>query len=358
MGKLLMFQIALLESDIWDTIDPNSGSNVAVVSAKINNPVVKTDTVDINTNDGVMDFSEAQGLHYSNRKIEVTLRKTSGSTYDFDAFRRKYLGRMVKCVFEEFTQTTGQYYYYGRLIDITDDYKSDFRTVTLTIDANPFRRSTFSPITTNVTINASGNLMPATSSATIETVASLGTMQYSYVDDYPAKSITTFISGGSSTHNHGTLYLTVSGIEPRKVYHFNVGYVTNGGSVTIRDANKNGTIIKDKINNALDNTEFATVSSTIVLCFNVASGNTQFGYISLFLSDFTSTHLINGDKIQTPTYEALTQDVIVNVGGKQTTLYAGSTSNPYFTIPSGGCDITATGENDGILKLSYEQEML
>ena len=96
MGKLLMFQIALLESDTWDIIDPNSGSNVAVVSAKINNPVVKTDTVDINTNDGVMDFSEAQGLHYGNRKIEVTLRKTSGSTYDFDAFRRKHLRRMVK----------------------------------------------------------------------------------------------------------------------------------------------------------------------------------------------------------------------------------------------------------------------
>ena len=359
MGKLLMFQIALLESDIWDVIDPNSGSTVAVVSAKIDNPVVKTDTVDINTNDGVMDFSEAQGLHYGNRNIEVTLRKTSGSTYDFDAFRRKYLGRMVKCMFEEVTQTTGQYYYYGRLIDITDDYKSDFRTVNLTIDANPFRRSTFAPMTTNVTINASGNLMPATSSATIETVASLGTMQYSYVDDYPAKSITTFISGGPSSQGHGTLYLTVSGLEPGKVYHFNVGHATNGGSVTIRDATKNGTIIKDKIKgNALDDPEFTSVSSTIVLCFNVASGNTRFGFISLFLSDFTSTHLINGDKIQTPTYEALTQDVVVNVNGKQTTLYAGSTSNPYFTIPSGGCDITATGETAGILKLSYEQEML
>ena len=354
MGKLLTFMMRLHGSSTWDEIVPETGKQVTVVSATINNPAVKTDTVDINTYDGVLDFSSVQGIHYGNRNIEVTLRKIAGSTYDFDALRRKYLGQIVDCRFE----TTSGYYYYGRLTDIEDDYQQDFRTITLTIDAYPFRRPAGGKTKANVTINASGNLMPATSSATIETVSSLGTMQYSYVDDYPAKSITTFISGGSSTHNHGTLYLTVSGIEPRKVYHFNVGYVTNGGSVTIRDATKNGTIIKDKINNALDNTEFAAVSSTIVLCFNVASGNTQFGYISLFLSDFTSTHLINGDKIQTPTYEALTQDVIVNVDGKQTTLYAGSTSNPYFTIPSGGCDITATGENAGILKLSYEQEML
>lgn len=356
MGKLLMFQIALLESDTWDIIDPNSGSNVAVVSAKINNPVVKTDTVDINTNDGVMDFSEAQGLHYGNREIEVTLRKTSGSTYDFDAFRRKYLGRMVKCMFEEVTQTTGQYYYYGRLIDITDDYKSDFRTVTLTIDANPFRRSTFAPVATNVTINASGNLMPATSSATIETVASLGTMQYSYVDDkYLGKDMVIYLPGSTALPRDGTLYLTVTGLTANKKYKLLFAAPTNAGNITIRDASKTGTIIKGALK---DSAEFTTMSSTIVLCFNVTFGNTQFNNISLLLSDFTSTHLINGDKIQTPTYEALTQDVIVNVDGKQISLYAGSTSNPYFTIPSGGCDITATGETAGILKLSYEQEML
>ena len=100
------------------------------------------------------------------------------------------------------------------------------------------------------------------------------------------------------------------------------------------------------------------MSSTIVLCFNVVYGNTQFNNISLFLADFASVHLDNGDKVETPTYEALTQDVVVSVNGKQISLSAGSTSNPYFTIPRGGCDITATGETAGILKLSYEQERL
>ena len=198
--------------------------------------------------------------------------------------------------------------------------------------------------------------MPATSSAAIETVASLGTMQYSYVDDkYLGKDMVIYLPGSLGLPRTGTLYLTVTGLTANKKYKLAFAAPTNGGNITIRDASKTGTILKGALK---DSAEFTTMSSTIVLCFNVTFGNTQFNNISLFLSDFTSTHLINGDKIQTPTYESLTQDVVVNVDGKQTTLSAGSTSNPYFTIPRGGCDITATGETAGILKLSYEQEIL
>ena len=352
MGKLLTFRMRLHGASTWDEIVPETGKQVVVVSATINNPATKTDTVDINTNDGVLDFSEAQGIHYGNRNIEVTLRKIAGSTYDFDALRRKYLGRMVDCRFE----VTSGYYYYGRLTDIVDDYQQDFRTITLTIDAQPFRRSVDGETKANVTINASGNLMPATSSAAIETVASLGTMQYSYVDDkYLGKDMAIYLPGSAALPRNGTLYLTVTGLTSNKKYKLAFAAPTNAGNITIRDASKTGTILKGALK---DSAEFTTMSSTIVLCFNVTFGNTQFNNISLLLSDFTSTHLINGDKIQTPTYESLTQDVIVNVDGKQTTLSAGSTSNPYFTIPRGGCDITATGETAGILKLSYEQEML
>lgn len=356
MGKSLVFSIRLDGSNTWETFSADYGTPVIVVSEKIDNPVVKTDTVDINANDGVLDFSEAQGLHYGNRNIEVTLRKIAGSTYNFDLFRRTYLGRMVNCRFEEVTQTTGRYYYRGRLVDITDDYKADFRTVTLTIDAKPFRRSVDGETKVNVTVNAAGSLMPAVSSATIETVASLGTMQYSYVDDkYLGKDMVIYLPGSLGLPRTGTLYLTVTGLTANKKYKLAFAAPTNGGNITIRDASKTGTIIAAALKDA---TEFTTISSTIVLCFNVIFGNTQFNNISLFLADFTSVHLSNGDKVETPTYEALTQDVVVNVDGKQTTLSAGSTSNPYFTIPRGGCDITATGETAGILKLSYEQEML
>ena len=352
MGKLLTFRMRLHGESTWDEIVPETGKQVAVVSATINNPATKTDTVDINTNDGVLDFSEAQGIHYGNRNIEVTLRKIAGSTYDFDALRRKYLGQMVDCRFE----VTSGYYYYGRLTDIVDDYQHDFRTITLTIDAQPFRRSVTGKTKVNVTVNAAGSLMPATSSATIETVASLGTMQYSYVDDkYLGKDMVIYLPGSTALPRTGTLYLTVTGLTANKKYKLAFAATTNAGNITIRDASKTGTILKGALK---DSAEFTTMSSTIVLCFNVTFGNTQFNNISLLLSDFTSTHLVNGDKIQTPTYEALTQDVFVNVDGKQTTLSAGSTSNPYFTIPRGGCDITATGETAGILKLSYEQEIL
>ena len=352
MGELLTFRMRLHGASTWDEIVPETGKQVAVVSATINNPATKTDTVDINTNDGVLDFSEAQGIHYGNRNIEVTLRKIAGSTYDFDALRRKYLGQMIDCRFE----VTSGYYYYGRLTDIVDDYQQDFRTITLMIDAYPFRRPAGGKTKSNVTINASGSLMPATSSATIETVASLGTMQYSYVDDkYLGKDVVIYLPGSTALPRTGKLYLTVTGLTANKKYKLAFAAPTNGGNITIRDASKTGTILKGALK---DSAEFTTMSSTIVLCFNVTFGNTQFNNISLFLSDFTSTHLVNGDKIQTPTYEALTQDVVVNVDGKQISLSAGSTSNPYFTIPRGGCDITATGETAGILKLSYEQEIL
>ena len=352
MGKLLTFRMRLHGASTWDEIVPENGKQVAVVSATINNPATKTDTVDINTNDGVLDFSESQGIHYGNRNIEVTLRKISGSTYDFDALRRKYLGQMVDCRFE----VTSGYYYYGRLTDIVDDYQQDFRTITLTIDAQPFRRSVTGKTKVNVTVNAAGSLMPATSSATIETVASLGTMQYSYVDDkYLGKDVVIYLPGSTALPRTGTLYLTVTSLTANKKYKLAFAAPTNGGNITIRDASKTGTILKAALK---DSVEFTTMSSTIVLCFNVFYGNTQFNNISLLLSDFTPTYLINGDKIQTPTYEALTQDVVVSAGGKQISLSAGSTSNPYFTIPSGGGYITATGETAGILTLSYELEML
>lgn len=356
MGNPLVFSIRLDGSNAWETFSADYGTPVIVVSAKIDNPVVKTDTVDINANDGVLDFSEAQGLHYGNRNIEVTLRKIAGSTYNFDLFRRTYLGRMVNCRFEEVTPTTGRYYYRGRLVDITDDYKADFRTITLTIDAQPFRRSVDGETKANVTINASGNLMPAASSATITTETTNGTMQYSYVDDaFLGKDVVIYLPGSVFNPTTGALYLTVTGLTANKKYKLLFATPTNVGNITIRDASKTGTILKGALK---DSAEFTTMSSTIVLCFNVTFGNTQFNNINLLLSDFTSTHLVNGDKIQTPTYETLTQDVVVNVDGKQTTLSAGSTSNPYFTIPRGGCDITATGETAGTLKLSYEQEML
>lgn len=351
MGKLLTFRMRLHGASTWDEIVPETGKQVVVVSATIDNPATKTDTVDINTNDGVLDFSEAQGIHYGNRNIEVTLREIAGSTYDFDEFRRKYLGRMVDCRFE----VTSGYYYYGRLTDIVDDYQQDFRTITITIDAYPFRRPAGGKTKANVTVNASGSLMPATSSATIETDAPT-MMRYSYVDDtYLGKDMVIHLPGSTALPTTGKLYLTVNGLTANKKYKLLFSVPTNAGNITIRDASKTGTILKGALK---DSAEFTTMSSTIVLCFNVTFGNTQFNNISLLLSDFTSTHLINGDKIQTPTYETLTQDVIVNVGGKQISLSAGSTSNPYFTIPRGGCDITATGETAGILKLSYEQEML
>ena len=45
MRELLTFMMRLHGSSIWDEIVPDTGKQVAVVSATINNPAVKTDTV-------------------------------------------------------------------------------------------------------------------------------------------------------------------------------------------------------------------------------------------------------------------------------------------------------------------------
>ena len=127
MGKLLTFRMRLHGASTWDEIVPETGKQVAVVSATINNPATKTDTVDINTNDGVLDFSEAQGIHYGNRNIEVTLRKIAGSNYDFDALRRKYLGQMVLSP-EEIAEILGKI---DRLTKFAEDIKDSALTKAL-----------------------------------------------------------------------------------------------------------------------------------------------------------------------------------------------------------------------------------
>ena len=209
MGELLTFMMRLHGSSTWDEIVPNTDKQVVVVSATISNPTVKTDTVDINTYDGVLDFSSVQGIHYGNRYIKVSLRKTNGSTYDFDALRRKYLGQVVDCRFD----TTSGYYYYGRMTAIEDDYQQDFRTITLTIDANPFRQPVSGATTVEIPVHNTSDLMPSfptspnISSGSDETG---GIVKYRYTKNSSGSHDISMSVSGSATK--GYVYLTVTGL--------------------------------------------------------------------------------------------------------------------------------------------------
>lgn len=359
MGGLLTFMMRLHGSSTWDEIVPDTGKQVAVVSAAIDNPVVKTDTIDINTYDGVLDFSGVQGIHYSNRDIKVTLRKIAGSTYDFDALRRKYLGQIVDCRFE----TASGYYYYGRLTDIEDDYQQDFRTITLTIDANPFRQPVSGATTVEIPVYNTSDLMPASQGdANIDTGtdATGGVVNYSYTENSLGSHDISMSVSGSATK--GYVYLTVTGLTAGGKYGLDVKGIYGNSYITIRDGSKTGDIIGES--EIRQPTTFTPPSTSVVLVFTTSSSNARFLFVSLSLARWTATHIDGGDRVVSPTYLPRAYNINIEVFDRDrnnisAVLKANTSMNPYFIIPRSGADIFATADGkSGTLEIEYMKERL
>ena len=358
MGELLTFMMRLHGSSTWDEIVPNIDKQVVVVSATISNPTVKTDTVDINTYDGVLDFSSVQGIHYGNRHIKVSLRKINSSTYDFDALRRKYLGQIVDCRFE----TTSGYYYYGRLTAIEDDYQQDFRTITLTIDANPFRQPVSGATTVEIPVHNTSDLMPSfptSPNISSGSDATDGVVKYKYTKNSSGSHDISMSVSGSATK--GYVYLTVTGLNDGSEYKLDFKEIYGNSYVTIREGSKTGNIIGEK--EIRKPTTFTAPPSAIVLVFTTSSSNASFLSVSLSLAQFTTTHIDNGDRIVSPTYLPRGYNINVEVSDgnriiTSTVLKASTLTNPYFIIPRGGADILATSAVGGILEIEYMKELL
>ena len=355
MGELLTFMMRLHGSSTWDEIVPNTDKQVVVVSATISNPTVKTDTVDINTYDGVLDFSSVQGIHYGNRYIKVSLRKTNGSTYDFDALRRKYLGQIVDCRFE----TTSGYYYYGRMTAIEDDYQQDFRTITLTIDANPFRQPVSGATTVEIPVYNTSDLMP--SSQASPNISSGTNVIYRYTKNLIiGHDISMSVSGAATK---GYVYITITGLAAGSEYKLGFKEISGNSYITIRDGSKTGTIIGES--EIREPTTFTSPSGgTIVLVFTTSSSNASFLSVVLSLAQSTTTHIDNGDRVVSPTYLPREYNINVEVSDgnriiTSTVLKANTLANPYFIIPRGGADILATADGkSGTLEIEYTKELL
>lgn len=355
MGELLTFMMRLHGSSTWDEIVPNTDKQVVVVSATIGNPEVKTDTVDINTYDGVLDFSSVQGIHYGNRYIKVSLRKTNGSTYDFDALRRKYLGQIVDCRFE----TTSGYYYYGRLTAIEDDYQQDFRTITLTIDANPFRQPVSGATTVEIPVHNTSDLMP--SSQASPNISSGTNVIYRYTKNLISGHDISMSVSGSATK--GYVYITITGLTAGSKYKLGFKKISGNSYITIRDGSKTGTIIGES--EIREPTTFTSPSGgTIVLVFTTSSSNASFLSVVLSLAQSTTTHIDNGDRVVSPKYLPRGYNINVEVSDgnriiTSTILKANTLTNPYFIIPRGGADILATADGkSGTLEIEYTKELL
>ena len=355
MGELLTFMMRLHGSSTWDEIVPNTDKQVVVVSATISNPKVKTDTVDINTYDGVLDFSSVQGIHYGNRYIKVSLRKINGSTYDFDALRRKYLGQIVDCRFE----TTSGYYYYGRLTAIEDDYQQDFRTITLTIDANPFRQPVSGATTVEIPVHNTSDLMP--SSQASPNISSGTNVIYGYTKNLiRGHDISMSVSG---TATKGYVYITITGLSASSEYKLDFRKIYGNSYITIRDGSKTGTIIGES--EIREPTTFTSPSGgTIVLVFTTSSSNASFLAVSLSLAEYTSTHIDGGDRVVSPTYFPKNHDINIDITGEDGSrnscvLKKGTSMNPYFVVPRGGAEIIATADGQsGTLQIKYMKELL
>lgn len=355
MGELLTFMMRLHGSSTWDEIVPNTDKQVVVVSATISNPTVKTDTVDINTYDGVLDFSSVQGIHYGNRYIKVSLRKTNGSTYDFDAMRRKYLGQIVDCRFD----TTSGYYYYGRLTAIEDDYQQDFRTITLTIDAKPFRQPVSGATTVEIPVHNTSDLMP--SSQASQNISSGTNVIYRYTKNLiRGHDISMSVSG---TATKGYVYITITGLAAGSEYKLGFKEISGNSYITIRDGSKTGTIIGES--EIREPTTFTSPSGgTIVLVFTTSSSNASFLSVVLSLAQSTTTHIDNGDRVVSPKYLPRGYNINVEVSDgnriiTSTILKANTLTNPYFVIPRGGADILATADGkSGTLEIEYTKELL
>ena len=360
MGELLTFMMRLHGSSTWDEIVPNTDKQVVVVSATISNPTVKTDTVDINTYDGVLDFSSVQGIHYGNRYIKVSLRKTNSSTYDFDALRRKYLGQIVDCRFE----TTSGYYYYGRMTAIEDDYQQDFRTITLTIDANPFRQPVSGATTVEIPVHNTSDLMPdsqAAANITTETDATGGIINYSYTENsYGSHDISMSVYGSATK---GYVYLTVTGLTVGKKYNLEVNRIYGNAHITIRAGSKTGAIIPGG-SEIKKTTMFTSPSTSVVLVFTTSSSSARFMLVRLHLAEMSITHVDGGDRVVSPTYFPKNHDINIDVTGEDGSrnscvLKKGTSMNPYFVIPRGGSEIIATADGQsGTLQIKYMKELL
>lgn len=355
MSELLTFMMRLHGSSTWDEIVTDTDKQVVVVSATIGNPAVKTDTVDINTYDGVLDFSSVQGIHYGNRYIKVSLRKINGSTYDFDALRRKYLGQIVDCRFE----TTSGYYYYGRLTAIEDDYQQDFRTITLTIDANPFRQPVSGATTVEIPVHNTSDLMP--SSQASPNISSGTNVIYGYTKNLiRGHDISMSVSG---TATKGYVYITITGLSASSEYKLDFRKIYGNSYITIRDGSKTGTIIGES--EIMEPTTFTSPScGTIVLVFTTSSSNASFLSVVLSLAQSTTTHIDNGDRVVSPTYLPRGYNINVEVSDgnriiTSTILKANTLTNPYFVIPRWGADIIATADGkSGTLEIEYTKELL
>lgn len=102
----------------------------------------KTSSVDVPGMNGVLDFSEVNGLFFKNRTITISVALTEAATFNFEGFKSVYLGRVVDIMVDIDPDLDGLQsilpYYTGRLSIKNDNGREQLREFDLVLDADPF----------------------------------------------------------------------------------------------------------------------------------------------------------------------------------------------------------------------------
>ena len=383
---LLNFKHRLSGSTAWITLP----ADVIVKQRTVKGPRVKTNYANIPNVNGVLDYSEVMGLYYDTKTVEVSLLGTSNSTYDFDGLRRAILGRKLDFQFSDDTKAFyEEYYHTGRVVEIEDDFRQDFRTVKLIMDCDPLRKPVRGAYVSSVNVYSLSDVNLLTGNETLlytgEGAGGWNTIQDPNARSYAnsgGSEITITVKKNSGAADTATILPEVSiqipvSLVASKPYtfqcdspngtaHLRLEYKNAAGALIIKDLefDKNGQVVIDSLSITSGGKVYTLSVAYIVLTAKTAA-STPFKNIWFAKSVVVST-LQNGDTPVTPVFpqEIKTGKAWIFVNGVKTEWRAGEKQPlPTFVLKEGANDIyiiTSEGATFGstYAHVSYERLVL
>lgn len=342
--------------DGWEWVVPRTNPQVVISLFEIKGPEVKRDTIDLTSVDGVIDYSDVLGLHFTNKTIHFKLRGIADSTFNFEAFRRKYLGQLVELSRETVWQAG--YVHKGRVISIDDNGREDFRELDVVIDAEPYRYPLGGKVAVTVPLIPNTSLLTG-SEETTKAGASDPHPRLSRITDYDTSGGTKAIVDQDPQYDFDESFcpdveikLPISFVGRHYFFHADTvnGYceiLDRSGSVSSKvEADANGV--------------FEAPSSNVwVKLASKTSAPAVFNNIGFHMvnNDYTQTI---GDRNEVPTFSARNKDMVVWVNGKKVLVRAGETENPYIVLRAGKNRVIAMSDvtTQTFFSMDYEEVRL
>lgn len=385
---LLGFKYRLSGTAAWITLP----ADVVVKQRTVKGLRVKTNYANIPNVNGVLDYSEVMGLYYDTKTVEVSLLGTANSTYDFDGLRRAILGRKLDFQFSDDTKAFNEAYYHtGRVVEIEDDFRQDFRTVKLIMDCEPFRKPVGGAHIDTVNVYSLAAVSLLTGNETV-LYAGEGAGGWNTIQDPNAESYADSSGSEITITYSGTVYTGIAAMLPEvfiqtpvslaanKTYtfqcdspngtaHLELQYKNTAGALIIkkREFDKNGQVaIAASDLTVTSGGKVYTLSAAYIVLTAKTMASTSFKNM-WFAESVEAGTLQNGDVPVTPVFqkEIETGKAWIFVNGVKTEWIAGEKQPlPTFVLREGSNDIYiiasegATFGSGAYTSVSYERLVL